>query len=243
MVRASKRPVVALTERDVDLLVLVGLCGYLSLTQVAREFFCSEDRARRRVRKLYDGSLIAFTLTSSVEPNLLSLTRQGLLAVASRVPSSLAERLRLGGPIRLAGVRHRLATSDTRIYAAHLGRKRGTPLTRWSTAGGELGRERGLDKLHLAPDGLAEYQGNQYIAAEIDCSTEALGVLDSKFARYAQAAREKRLDGLWLVVIGGQDRRANLQALVDAAGLSGWALVIVHDQLLRRPIVELWPSA
>jgi hypothetical protein len=243
-VRASKRPVVALTGRDVELLILIGLCRYLSLAQATREFFPSEDRARRRIRQLFDAGLLAVTLSSSIEPNLLSLTRLGLAAVLERIPSELGERVRMAGPIRLAGVRHRLAITDTRIYASHFGRQRGTPLTRWSNAGGELGRERGLDKLHLAPDGMAEFAGSHYVGAEIDCSTESLSVLRSKFDRYRTAAVDQQLHGLWLVVIGGEERQANLRRLVDAAQLSGWAAIIPHDQLLTRPIraVDLVPG-
>ena len=51
--RARKRgtgPVV-LTDRDIELLCLVGLCRYVSTNQLAREFFPSLDRARRRMRE------------------------------------------------------------------------------------------------------------------------------------------------------------------------------------------------
>lgn len=236
LVRQAKRPVVALTERDIDLLTLIALVRYLSLTQAAREFFPSTDRARRRVRLLFDAGYLAITLTASTSPNLLSLTRSGLLAVFERVPSRLGKQLRLAGPIRLAGVKHRLAITDTRLFAAHLGIACGLPLIRWSQAGGELSRERGLDVLHLDPDGIAELTGNRFIAAEIDCSTEALGVLRSKLSRYAQAATSRRLHGLWLVLLGGTERTENVRALVREAGLSGWALVLTHAQVLSRPV-------
>lgn len=242
MVRRSKRPIVVLTERDLELLILIGLCRYLSLTQAAREFWPSLDRARRRIRQLFDAGLIAVTLTSSTEPNLLSLTKLGQLAVVERVPADLGSRIRLAGPIRLGGVKHHLAITDTRIYAAHLGRKRDAPLSRWSNAGGELGRERGLDALHLAPDGLAEYvtpAGARYIAAEVDCSTESLTVLKSKFERYREAVRDHRVHGVWLVVIGGRERQANLQTLVAEAGLANWISVVPHEYVLVRPIKQL----
>jgi hypothetical protein len=242
MIRRSKRPVLVLTGRDVDLLILIGLSRYLSLTQAAREFYPSLDRARRRIRQLFDAGLIAVTLTSSTEPNLLSLTKLGQLAVMERVPADLGSRIHMAGPIRLAGVKHRLAITDTRIYAAHLGRKRGTPLSRWSTAGGELGRERGLDALHLAPDGMAECltpAGARYIAVEVDCSTESLTVLKSKFERYRQVVRDHRIHGVWLVVIGGQERLANLEKLVAEAELTNWITVVPHELLLVRPIKEL----
>lgn len=237
-IRATTRPVVALTARDEELLLLIGLCRYLSLTQVAREFFPSEDRARRRIRQLFDAGLIAITLTSSTAPNLVSLTRLGLLAVIERVPQALGDRLHLPGPIRLAGVRHRLAVVDARIFAAHWGIACGTPLTRWSNAGGELIRQCRLDRLHLSPDGIAEYGGGRCIGVEIDCSTEALGVLKMKLRKYHEAAAGQMLTGLWLVVIGRKERRAHVQTLVEEAGLSNWALVLTHEQLLARPIVD-----
>lgn len=237
LVRRGKRPVVALSERDIELLTLVALVRYLSLTQAAREFFPSLDRARRRVRRLFDAGYLGITLTASTAPNLLSLTRTGLSAVLERVPARLGEHLRLAGPIRLAGVKHRLAITDTRLFAAQFGIAHGTPLTRWSNAGGELARERGLDSLHLDPDGVAEFAGNRFLAAEIDCSTEALGVLRTKLGRYAAAAASGRLHGMWLVLLGGIERRDNLRALIHEAGLSGWAFVLSHDQVLSRPVI------
>lgn len=238
LVRCGKRPVVALTERDIELLTLIALVRYLSLTQAAREFFPSLDRARRRVRLLFDAGYLGVTLTASTSPNLLSLTRTGLCAVIERVPAHLGEQLRLAGPIRLAGVKHRLAITDTRLFAAQVGAVRGRPLTRWSQAGGDLARERGLDALHLDPDGLAEFAGIEFVAAEIDCSTEALGVLKSKLRRYAEAARSGLLHGLWLVLLGGTERCENIRSLIVEAGLSGWAIVLSHEQVLVRPLIE-----
>lgn len=243
-VRASKRPVVAITDRDHDLLVLIGLCRYLSLTQAAREFYPSEDRARRRVRLLYDAGVIAVTMLDSRRPNLLSLTRSGLAIVADRDPQ-IADRCKLAGPIRLAGVLHHLAIVDARTYLAALGRKRSTPLVRWANAGGDLARELKLNELHLEPDGIGEVltpEGLIRLACEIDCSTQALStIVRGKLDRYRRCAETGRLDGLWIIGVGSQERREHLEQLVREMGLAGWARVLAHAYVLKRPLADLPP--
>lgn len=237
--RVDRQRVVALTQRDRDLMTLVGLCRYLALPQAARELFPNADRARRRVRALFNAGYVQLTLTSGSEPNLISLSRLGLATIQSLVPRELGERLALGGPLRLASVPHRLAITDVRLYAARLGERSGAPLTRWSLAGGDLGHERGLTALHLCPDGLAEFRSanrSRYVAAEVDCSTESLRVLESKLMKYGEARAAYLIDELWIVVIGGSERCRHLRSLVERTGLAGWAIVMAHQHVVVRPV-------
>jgi hypothetical protein len=106
-----------LVSRDYDLLAFTGLCRYVSTDQIARAFFPSEDRARRRLRVLLDAGLIVVLVADSTRPNLVSLTRRGIAVVAERSPK-VAERLRTSGAVRLSAIDHHLAIVDARLFAA-----------------------------------------------------------------------------------------------------------------------------
>lgn len=231
---------IEITDRDAELLLLTGLSGHIGVDQIARALFTSDDRCRRRVRLLFDAGYLSTLLVSSHAPALVRLTRKGLAFISERYPE-VAKRIRLPGPIRLSGVEHRRGVLDARLYCAALGEKRGTPLVRWSNAGGELGRELGLDDLHLVPDGIGEWStpGPVFIVVEIDRSTSGLTVIGKKLERYARAASSGLLDALWFVAMGGIGRQENLWRLIQAAGLSDWARVIPHHHLLIRPVREL----
>lgn len=235
--RASA-PTVVVTERDLDLFTLVGLARYASTDQVARDLFPSDDRARRRLRQLFDAGFVAVTLASSTAPNLISLTRRGIGALLAARPD-LEDRVRLAGPIRLAGVAHHLAVVDARLYAAAFGERNRTPLLVWSNASGSLGRELGLGELQLQPDGIAQFEraGSTFsVAVEVDCGTEPLAtVLGRKFERYALAFGLGRLDALWVSVLAGARRREAIALLAAEHGLGAVAHVFDHAFTRQRP--------
>ncbi len=229
------------TDRDRKLLRLIGEVGYVSTPQASRELFPSHDRLRRRVKGLTAAKLVSVTVTSSTEPRLLSLTRRGLALLVRKEPE-LEGKLRLPGPLRLAGVAHRLAVTDAHLYAKGLGQKRGAPLLSWSGPGGSLGAELGLDALGLRPDGLAEFKtpdGSVVIAVEVDRGTETLKVLERKLERYRPAAEDGRLDALWLVVDSGAGRLLTLAGVAERAELDEWVRVLPVDHLRQRPVREL----
>lgn len=254
MCRATKRRravrrggrVVVLTARDLDIMTLLGLTGYVGSHQVAREFFQTTDRARERLRQLYDAGYLTVTLQDSTKPNLLSLSRQGLKVLDEERPE-LTGRVRLAGAIRLSGVAHHLAIVDARLYVAALGSIQGTPLLRWGNAGSDLGRERGLTRFHLEPDGLAELGSDQEvftIALEVDRGTEPLSVLRRKCERYVGVALEGQVSGLWLIVAASELRAQSLAALLEDCRLGSFARVIPHTALTERPLrVYPWPGA
>lgn len=237
--RGSARRI-EMTPRDDELLLLTGMCGHIGTDQICRALFTSEDRCRRRVRSLYDAGYLATLLVSSREPSLVRLTNKGLAYVTEKFPEA-ASRIRLPGPIRLAGIAHRRCVVDTRLYLAALAEQRGTPLIRWSNAGGELGAELGLTDLHLVPDGIAVLATPElvYVSIEIDRTTESLGILSKKIERYVAAAAAGRLDSLWLIITGGSVRYQNLSRLLSEAGLGDWARVIPYSHILTRPVREL----
>lgn len=236
--RASKASLV-LTERDLDLLTLTGLCRYVSTNQLGREFFPSFDRTRRRLRALFDADYISIALASSTLPNLISLTRKGLAAISETQPD-LSSRLGLAGTIRLQGVRHHLSVVDMRLYAAAIGALREAPLVRWSNGGSERLKELGLDAHRLVPDGVAEFRapaGPVAVAIEVDLGTEALPVLARKWTKYRRAAGDGALDALWVYVDAGAGRRATIGEQLSAHCLAGWARVF-GNEVVRRPVVE-----
>ena len=67
------RPIV-LTQRDIRIMMLIGLCRYCSTDHIKVEFFPDATicRCRRRLRQLYDAGYLQVTLTSSTKPNLYS---------------------------------------------------------------------------------------------------------------------------------------------------------------------------
>lgn len=240
--RALRKPTgaaLALTERDLDVLTLTGLCRYVSTNQLGREFFPTLDRARRRLRSLFDAGYLSITLASSTLPNLVSLTRKGLSAVAE-TRSGMADRLALAGTIRLAGVRHHLGVVDVRLYAAALGTARDAPLVRWSNAGAARLKDFAFDAAHIAPDGLAEFQAPQgpvAIAIEVDLGTETLAVLSKKWSRYRRIASAGSIDALWVYVDAGVARRAAVAEGLEAHNLAAWSRVF-GDEVVHRPVVD-----
>lgn len=229
-----RRMAIDLTPRDVELLTLVGLTGYCSTAQLAREFFPTEDRCRRRIRALFDAGLVSVTLASSTKPNLLSLSRPGLALLRSHRPE-LDGRVHLAGAVRLAGVDHHLAVVDARLYAASLP---GATLLEWSNAGGEVRKRLGLSELHLVPDGIAQFE-HVVVAVEVDCASQARSVIASKLARYDEAFRLRLLDGAWFVVVDAAERQAGIATMVVERGLADRVRVVDHAQLLHRPVVDV----
>jgi len=226
-----------ITERDIELLALVSLAGYVSVAQIAREFFPSVDRCRRRLRQLFDGRLITVTLASSTKPNLISLTRPGLALVLKRRPE-LNGRAYLAGAIRLAGVDHHLAVVDARLYAAALGELRGVPLLQWSNAGGTLPRDLGLIDWHLTPDGIAQF-GRSFVGIEVDLNTEPRSVIASKLDRYTGAMKAGLLHSLWFVARAAPERLVGIGGLISERGLSGAVRVLDHALVCARPVVDV----
>lgn len=232
---------VVLTERDRSVLILTGLCQYLTSEQIARDLFSTPNRCRRRLRQLFDAGFLSVGITSSTEPNLVALTAKGKAAIVEQEPA-LGSRLRTSGMINLAGVEHHLGVVDLRLYAVALGERRQTPLLRWANANGDLQQELGLAEYGLAPDGLAEFaveSGSVFVAMEADCGSESSAVLLNKLERYRVVATDRVIDGLWLAVRGGSGRQASVAALVGRAGLAGWAAVLDHQEIVARPLREL----
>ena len=228
------------TGRDIDVLALLGLCGCATSAQVARALFPSEDRARRRLRRLFDAGLVNVAVTGSNCPNLVSLTRRGLRFAENQLPD-LAGRLRLCGPVQIASLNHRLAVVDARLYCAALGEARKEPLVRWANGGGAFAVEIGLADWRVEPDGLAEFAtvgGPVVVAIEVDCGTEPVrSVIADKLERYCGGAENGVLDALWFVVMTSSRQETITQALLEH-GLEHCSRALLIDEINNRPVRE-----
>lgn len=236
--RRSSTTVVAITDRDIELLTFVALSAYVSIEQIARELFPSLDRARRRARALFDAGYLMRWHTPSTMPGIYSVTARGC-AVLREARPVLAARIRPSRPHSYVGVEHHLGLVDMRCFAAALGELRRTPLIEWSNAGGELARRLGLDRFGLRPDGVAAFQtpdgGTYAIACEYDASTEAIPVLADKLDRYAKLAHAGILDALWIGVPQTGERLSRIARLVIERGLGDWVRLGSRAELVARP--------
>lgn len=229
-----------ITDRDLDVLVLIGLCRYLTTEQVARDLFPNLDRCQRRLRQLLDAGLIRITLTASTSPNLISLTPV-VLALLAEKRSEVADRCHLAGPINLVGVEHHCLLADVRLYLAALARSEGGRRLRLEGGQGGLAEELGLRHAGLIPDGLAEVElhgGLVRLAVEADCGTEVNKTLAAKLGRYREAFDTETLAEVWIVVSGGTGRRSGIEALARQVGVAEWTRVMTRADVVTRPVLR-----
>lgn len=222
-----------LTERDLRLLLLVGLNRFLSSEQAALALPWSPDRCRRRVRKLFDHRYLDVHLLSSTAPNILSLTKQGIAILRQRYPD-LGHRIRRAGTIRAIGVDHHLRVVDARLYAAALGKAFDAPLKHWFGPGSAETAHLGLLAAGLRPDGVAVFEGGSVFAIEADQGSERPPALASKLTKYKMV--QARLTGLWFIACGGPRRLETVRGLIRDAGLGRFAQVMTPKHLTTRPV-------
>lgn len=265
--RTRKPSHVVLTARDLDLLVLIALNGYVASEQLAREFFPSRDRCQRRLRQLFDAGLVQVHLGNSTQANLLTLTREGLATLREHSPDTAA-RIRLHGPIRQAGVAHHLGLVAVRCFLAHLAGAHGGEILCWSNANGPLHQELRLrEHFGLVPDAVAEVvlpraagaspadshdgpalaaAGNTplLLALEVDRGTEGQDIITDKLAKYRDAFDAGAFGEdaeLWLLVTGdaGLARHEQLRRSVTRAGLGHVMRLLAHADVCPRPATRL----
>jgi hypothetical protein len=109
-----------LSARDIEILYFCGKVGYASQEQLARSFFPSLDRCRRRTRILAGHGLLRISLHDSTAPYLFTLTAVGLRELEKHMPDAVGEIHLRGGAIGLTGLRHNLAITDARQYLSSL---------------------------------------------------------------------------------------------------------------------------
>ncbi len=233
MKRVKHRPVV-LQSRDIEVLTLTGLCGYLSVEHLKRAgLFPSVDRARRRALALVQLGLLTVTLRGSTSSRLLSLSKLGRETVAAKNPE-ISPRLRLAGQIREVCVPHHELIVDLRLYAAALS-AHGISLLAFHETDGA----RELGAAGLRPDAIAilNVQGDvRSVALEADCATEGVSsVLKSKLARYQTALSSGRLHEIWFVTTAGLERRKSIRKIAIEAGTSSAVRTFTAEYIQARP--------
>lgn len=142
----SKVPPVALTERDLELLVSLHQYRYLSTKQVQRLHFPSLQTAARRLRLLAGAGYVRCFRPSASEDQITTLARLGAETAASRLQlpiEELAHEGRRGQPKDYLFLQHFLAISDFRITLSQ------------SCAGSE-----DIRLLGFLPEHLMDKQGN-----------------------------------------------------------------------------------
>ena len=154
---------VRVTERDVELLRLVGEMYAVSQTQLRRLLGCSESRAHRVRRRWQRAGWVEAQLMLAAEPLALWPTREGL-----RVAGLGEYRVWRPSPQRIG---HVLALADVRLLVEE--RRRGA---RWVSErqlardGGRAGRTVGSEVGQHRPDGVVELDGRR-AAVELELTS------------------------------------------------------------------------
>ena len=219
------------------MLRLVGVVGYISTEQLARELFPNVDRARRRLRQLCDARYIRVTVTGSRAQNLVSLTPSGRDALEAALGGEV-DGLQLPGPIALASVRHHLAVVDMRLALAALRDAGIGELIAWHGGRSRRADEAGFATAKLAPDGLADVRlGNStgLVAVEVDCATEGTRFLRAKLERYTSLLAVREKTELWLLAEGTASRVVAVSRLCEELGVARKTRLHRYADVVRRP--------
>lgn len=221
-----------LATRDLDLLTLVALTRGATTAQVARLLFPTEDRARRRLRTLFEARLVDVSLTSSTAPNLITLTRYGKNALVEARPS-LANRVVVTRPPAPHAARHHVLVADLRIYLILLERQGILQDLVVHSPPADLVSWR---PHRLIPDAVAEATiGGEttVLALEADRGVEAAVVLEEKFERYVEALGRGVADRVVVGVEGGDDEARRVARIAQTVGLGEATVVIGRPSLVR----------
>jgi hypothetical protein len=232
--KPAARSTVVLTDRDIDVMLMVAHCKYASTEQVSREAFPSEDRCRRRLRQLLDCRYISATLVSSKAPNLISIARDGLVALRDHGIDTTG--LQPPNPVRLSAVSHALLGTDARMYTAGLIVKDLGRLVAVEPGKGSAADKLGLTDARIAPDFIyfIELRGVQGVAAvELDSGHEGLA-LREKLDKYRRWLPQQRNTQLWLIADGDESRLREVARMTT--GIEQWTRLLRPQDLRLRPV-------
>ena len=239
--RDKKPTTVLITPRDLDVMILLGLCGYLSLPQIARDLFPSLDRARYRLRQLFNAKYVQYHLVCSTRPNCISLAKKGKELVCSLYPD-LRSRLKTAQAINLSSLEHHLLLCDGRLFAAAWAERQKWRLRSSQQACPPKDRIVNLAAYRLRPDAIAQLEEDgqvRVVAVEADTGTESLEVLQSKLERYQLVMADHQVQALWVLNGAGQQRHQGLERLAQEAGMDQRCMVLPRPLLTQRPMSSL----
>ncbi len=214
---------VALTERDVSILYLVGTVGVARTRDVSRYFFGARATANDRLRKLYCAGYVDCFAPDLAGDNFYTLTHRGRDAVLDRHdldPAVLRTVRKL--PAKLA---HHLAVLELRLHVAIACRDHPTyGLTSFDTDA-DLASERHAALLDLIPDARVTVSSRSTgethaFFLEADLGTEAVTwLVRHKLAAYARHAQLGHVlygvrDPVVVLVVPGLRRARNVARLM-----------------------------
>lgn len=234
-----------LTERDMELLLFIGLSRYVSTEQLAREFFPSVDRAQKRLRRLLDAALVRVSVLGSAVSNIVSLTRNGMRVVEQQRPEARG-RVGLAGAINVSHLAHHLGVVDARLYLVALAEAEGGRLVRFEGGRESLARELNLDEHGIVPDAIAEMiVGNEtmLIAVEVDTGTEDGKEIGRKFGKYNAVLTAGAINEVWIAVAGGARRCEFIERIANDSDIGETTRVMPLEHIRTRPVLRPGPRA
>lgn len=235
--RPSPRSPVVLSDRDARILLALAECSFLTTAQLARDGFSSEDRCRKRLRKLYDARLTNVLMTGSRDSNVIQISRLGLQAL--RDLGHDISGLSVPAAVRTSALPHILLTNDARLYLANFALEGLGELRAWESGRGSVAAKIGLAAARIAPDAIAitvQNQSEKLLIIESDCGFETSALVD-KLKRYAAWKSRPQNAELWIIAAGDAARIRYVQAMC-ASIVPGWTRLFRHEQILMRPAVE-----
>lgn len=225
---------IAIGERDLDIIELISVNGYVSRGQIGRALVPDPDTCRRRLRQLFNAGYLSASLQHSRDQNLWSATARGLALLEER-RGELPLDARAAGPIRSEGVPHHLLMVDARIAFKAWSDQGVLNLAAWHSSRNATASSL-LRGSGLVCDGLVELEESRihFIVLEFDRQTESRnGVLLRKLQAYVSVLRRQPQLELWLI---GTSPEATLEALARRAGLSVRVRCLHIGELTARPL-------
>ncbi len=219
---------VKITPRDEALVRALARFGAARTPDVLRLLFAGirPDTAARRLRRAFDGGILAVRAGDRAQPNIYTLGERGkAFARAHGIAVSRVPRGDLDHHLRVISFWTALASfchgrRDLRL--------------RSFTPDWERRRSVRPDAAAAIPDALVELaaSGSAMIrfALEVDCGGERAKEWRAKLDRYLTLlANDNDRVGLVVLSVGGERRRSSLEGLVNAAW-PGWFVVADADQ-------------
>lgn len=241
----SGRKVIALQDRDIMALSLIGLTTYCDASQVQRDLFGTANRLRRRARDWLDADLIRVHVGDSRAPSILSLSARGVAVVKEHLGQDAP--VRTAGYINLAGSAHHLACVDVRIAAAELARTSGLNFW-WHGGRSDMATALGLAAASLVPDGISDYEnpttGAQWcVGIESDLSTEDGPTVMRKLRKWSDYLADRPEFQLWIVGLDGEHAQERLISLARGVGMGPRCVVMGLAAMRARPLQIAWQAA